>query len=31
MGGLGGGIALVIMFFIMPILESLIDIIFKKK
>jgi hypothetical protein len=31
MGGLGGGIALIILFFIMPILEFLIDRIFKNK
>jgi hypothetical protein len=31
MGGLGGGIALIILFIIMPILEFLIDRIFKNK
>jgi len=31
MGGLGGGIALIILFIIMPMLEFLIDRIFKNK
>ena len=31
MRGLGGGIALIIFFIMMPILEVLIDRIFKKK
>jgi hypothetical protein len=31
MGGLGGGIALIILFIIMPILEFLIDKIWKNK
>lgn len=31
MGGLGGGIALIILFIIMPILEFLIDRIWKNK
>lgn len=31
MGGLGGGIALIMLFIIMPMLEFLIDKIFKNK